>query len=55
MDAKTSLYGSHNSMIIRKFHDFCYCVDEQGIYQTTYDKVDSGLADINRYGNRVNV
>ena len=47
-----SMYGSHQSMIIRRFADFVYCLDARGIYRTDNHHIDSGLADINRYDGR---
>lgn len=50
-----SPYGSHKSMVNEeyKFNDpkFVVCVDEHGPYLTEKNRLDSGLADPNRYRN----
>lgn len=51
-----SPYGSHSEMIvetdIKLLLNEVVCKDDEGLYITTKDRIDSGLADPNRYGNR---
>ena len=48
-----SPYGSHLSMVVRPLDDArVVCKDEAGEYVTYYDKIDTGLADVNRYSGR---
>lgn len=47
-----SLYGSHASMIVAdtlKGEPWLALRDEKGVYETTRDRLDTGLADPNRY------
>ena len=45
-----SHYGSHKSMVASEGEDgTVICKDEHGEYQTTKDRLDSGLADPRRY------
>jgi len=47
-----SMYGSHKSMVDENYKrddNSVVCVDEHGPYITELDKLDSGLADLNRY------
>lgn len=58
-----SRYGSHKDMLKEEFqesfeslgrHDKVICIDECGEYETEARRIDSGLADPNRYSsNRV--
>ena len=52
-----SLYGSHASMIVAdtlKGEPWLALRDEKGVYETTRDRLDTGLADPRRYdGSRV--
>lgn len=47
--------GTHSDMIIGEIKEddkttFVIAEDEKGLYLTTPDKVDDGIADVNRYG-----
>jgi len=47
-----SLYGSHASMIVAetlKGEPWFALRDEKGVYETTLDRLDTGLADPRRY------
>lgn len=46
-----SRFGSHSSMVKPGHNDgdFCVCVDEYGEYVTNSNRLDTGLADPNRY------
>ena len=44
-----SLYGSHSSMIESEADGSVTLRDEKGLYETTRDRLDSGLADPRRY------
>ena len=48
-----SLYGSHASMMEEGEPDEGWIVlrDEKGVYITTFDRLDTGLADPRRYSN----
>lgn len=54
-----SRFGSHKTMVdetaTKKLKDssFVVCKDEFGLYTTQVERLDSGLADPNRYSNRV--
>jgi hypothetical protein len=43
-----SLFGSHQSMVIKIFKDKVVCKDEHGTYTTDKKHLDNGLADPNR-------
>jgi hypothetical protein len=48
-------YGSHSSMIKSQINDTLFLLsDDLGDYETTKDRIDSGMADPNRwdYGKR---
>lgn len=48
-----SAYGSHSDMIVEELPSGkVVCKDDDGLYVTTLDRIDSGLADPNRYGHR---
>ena len=48
-----STFGSHASMVVRTLEDGrVVCKDEVGEYVTRQDKLDTGLADVNRYSGR---
>lgn len=54
-----SLYGSHASMIDESLlsmlvapFDFVVLRDEKGVYNTTRDRLDTGLADPRRYDSK---
>ena len=49
-----SRFGSHKSMVVREDGENVVCVDEFGEYTTPKNRVDSGIADPNRYAeNRI--
>ena len=44
-----SLYGSHTSMVVRELDNGrVICKDDLGEYETSKDRLDSGLMDSNR-------
>ena len=46
-----SPYGSHASMVVEELEDgMVRCKDDTHEYVTTKDRLDTGLADANRYG-----
>lgn len=48
-----SRYGSHAEMVIEELEDGrVLCEDDAGTYTTLKKRLDSGLADPNRYSNR---
>lgn len=56
--AYPSLYGSHAVMVdedateLLSRSDMVVCVDAGGIYTTYRNRLDNGLADLNRYADR---
>ena len=50
-----SWFGSHSEMVVEELSNGqVVCEDDSGKYITTKCRLDSGLADPNRYGNRKN-
>lgn len=47
-----SAYGSHSSMVVEENGDEVTCEDERGKYTTLRSRLDSGLADPNRWSGR---
>lgn len=47
-----SPYGSHSSMVVETDPLFVKCKDDLGVYTTTKEHIDSGLADPNRFSRR---
>jgi len=48
-----SSFGSHASMVVRELDaEQVVCKDENGEYVTHKSKLDTGLADVNRYSGR---
>ena len=43
-----SRYGSHRSMVIKEEENKVICKDEYGEYETTVDRLDTGLSDSRR-------
>jgi hypothetical protein len=46
-----SRFGSHKEMIVEtdEANGIVFCEDEEGVYQTTLDRIDTGLVDPRRY------
>ena len=45
-----SKYGSHRKMVLREYRaGVVLLLDEKGVYLTTVDRLDSGLADSKRW------
>lgn len=48
-----SWFGSHAEMVVEEINEKeVMCEDQNGRYKTLKNRLDNGLADPNRYGNR---
>jgi hypothetical protein len=48
-----SMFGSHKSMVVSEKGDHVVLKDVLGEYVTLVNRLDNGMADPNRYSNRV--